>query len=838
MSENQQQSHRGFESGVFTRLHPALRQWFHNRFPKGPTRSQLLLWPSLLDQKDAVLSAPTGTGKTLAAMVPIYQNLLTTEVSSGISSLYLCPLRALAKDVSVRVAANLEELKVVSQRELTVALRTGDTPQHQRKKLHTDPPQILVTTPESLSLLLVSDQAQSLFQSLQQIVVDEVHSLAGTKRGAQLAIDMERLNHLTRRPPQRIGLSATCHPLSEVAQWLVGTDRPVAIHHEPDTRPWKLHIEYMPEANRQGRYLSELLTHLIPIIEANQTILLFTNLRSTAERITWLLRRKMPVLADRIGIHHGSLAGNIREEVERKLREHELRAVITSTSLELGVDIGGVDHVILIQLPGGANRLMQRLGRSSHQPDGLRQGTLFTTTIDELHEAFVTKSNGGDALLEQIRITSKPFDVLCQQMIAMALKERPSVPQLYALVRRAYPYRALSLADYVRCLEFLTGGKAKKELPRRLAIRDGILIPADKRLKRIYRTNLGTIPEEGQRVVRRSDDDQPLGAVTENFADNLKPGDRFLLEGKVLEIVRHEMEGIAVAEETGMPAYPHWQGGMWPLPHSLAERIWHTRCLLKEQLLDGEAAFLRCLRNEYQLTDEQSLAILDHYQAQEAISEIPTQGLYVEAWGSDTGESIQYALHLPMAPAGAEGLARVIATRLHLGSRSTILPGMLGVLLTLPSEVELTPQRLRDLLSASHFETDLDRSLQQTIPLARRFQQCAYNGLMLLRRPLSGKRRVVGGKYWAGMKMLNWFRFTWPDFCLFQQAHEEVRNEIYQADAVARWLRLLPRLPITMRHLSAASPFASCWMPAPVVVAEAPKPITEVLTNLLENTHG
>lgn len=855
--------------GVLEQLSPVMSQWWQANFPTGPTAAQRQLWPVLLERRHALLAAPTGTGKTLAAMVPIYDELLSehrkytssravrgsagaspshlTDAASGtqeplqslptassidldnssfsilnpqftkLRCLYLAPLKALCNDLHARLQRDAAQLESLTGIRLRIGLRTGDVAPAERLKLWDDPPDILIITPESLSLLLSTMKAGELLKHVRWVIVDEVHALACNKRGAELAVTLERLDELCATPPQRIGLSATCHPLSTVATWLGGSQHTVHTISVPDQVRWKLDIIDLTVAGQEGAFLQQLGDRLQSLIESHRTLLIFTNVRSLSERIAWMLKRRLPHLSEQIGVHHGSIARANRHAVEGQLQRGELRVVLSSTSLELGIDIGCIDHVAFIHATGGATRLLQRLGRGGHRPGASRTGTLFVSSQLDLLEAITTKGAAEDGFLEPLDFPEGPLDVLCQVLIALAVTGRYTVRAAWDLVRRSMPFETLDLGDFARCLEYVTGGNTQLDIPPRVKLDGDCLTCVNGMTARLYRTNAGTIQDEPHRQVKLDSPQEhgvSLGSVPHNFADRLLAGDRFLLNGRVYELKKHERSAIVVQESTGLPAFTRWKGGMWNMTPILAERLWCLRVRLGETLLESEGHAIALLQHEYQIEREPAQSIVQWLLRQQTISEIPDRGLFIEATASPEAEHVYYAVHLPLPAAAAEGLARVLCWRLRPGGLMfPIEPGPLGFLITLPAEFDMTPERWRTLLAPEDYTLDLMRVIATGPVLGRKFMEAAHTGMMVLRTPLRGKVRKVGGNSWAGDKLLNWLRFAAHDFPLLQQAQREAADDYYQARATEGFLAQLQAGEIRLRWTAEPSPLASEWLP-------------------------
>jgi ATP-dependent Lhr-like helicase len=512
-------------------LSEGVASWFRHRHGQ-PTLIQRHAWPEIPRGNHLLLSAPTGTGKTLAAFLPVLDQLLYPPagdpwagLAAGISCLYISPLRALCNDVlrSLREVGDSLRPWLPEHASLPrLGLRTGDTSAGQRQHLREDPPAILLTTPESLAILLSLPSMQPALTTVRWVIVDEVHALAGSKRGADLALSLERLQDQSSQEMQRIGLSATATPLPEAARYLVGVGRPCRIARVADQAPLEISVTPLPGGRT---FLADLINQLAPVLPHQRSTLIFTNTRGLAERLGWGLRRALVSWDRQIAVHHSALAASRREEVEAAFKRGQLRVVVSSTSLELGIDIGSVDLVVLVHPPGDVIRLLQRVGRSGHAPQDAsgafrpRRGLLLTDSPAELLEAVVTVASGRAGQYEPLQLVVNPLDVLCQQLVGMAMARWWPVAEAYALCRRATPFRDLTREDFEEALAYLLGRDQEGEawLPARLREDgDGFLI-RDEGTARLLRRNLGTILGEDTVAVLLRDD--PSGETGDEFPE-------------------------------------------------------------------------------------------------------------------------------------------------------------------------------------------------------------------------------------------------------------------------------------------------------------------------------
>jgi ATP-dependent Lhr-like helicase len=799
-----------------------LRRWFR----------QCFAWSGLASSPHLLLGAPTGTGKTLAAFLPILNDLfakpspsvsLWAALRSSVRCLYVAPLKALVNDMARTLTGHLDELTtfIPTGRRPTVLTRTGDSTAAERRALRESPPDILLTTPESLAVLLTQPFCHSLFSGLQWIVVDEVHALAVNKRGADLALSLERLSAIAVVEPRRIGLSATATPLEEAAKFLVGVGRSCVIAAVPDLSPVAIVVEPLPD---EEGFLTELIACISPRLRANRATLIFTNARRLAERLAWGLRRAMPDWNESIAVHHSALAAERRQEIESAFKAGRLQAVVSSTSLELGIDIGSVDLVILVHPPGDVVRLLQRVGRAGHGPGRIRRGVVLTANPTELLEAAVTGASGRSAQCERLGFVEHPLDVLCQQILGMAALETCFEDEVFDRVRRAYPFRHLPRSDFDDCVAYLFGLDRRGEVwwpARRRRDGSGFTL-RDQATARLLRRNLGTIlAEEQTGVLLRP---QPLGEPEPDFAgslrvgevdaayaERLQPGDRFLLDGRCLEYRSRQEGSVLVDEVIGRPVAPVWGGEGLALSAELAQRLYLVRGQAAELLREGPNHLAEWLRDDYNLDPRAVAVLVAYFQQQECVSEIPEQTVCLIE-GVQGERDATYYIHTPLNRLGNDAIARVAVQRLvrDHGRSVRSLVADLGFAITVRSPLAALQGLIRALLAEKDFDTDLAMALADSIPLRERFRHVALTGFMLLRNPL-GKRRRVGGREWGDRQLFDQVRSRDPAFPLMRQAEREVRREVCDLSAALGYVRLLPRLSVRCRWLAQPSPFVESW---------------------------
>jgi ATP-dependent Lhr-like helicase len=584
---------------------PAVRAWFEASF-ESPTPAQVQGWPAIASGGHTLILAPTGSGKTLAAFLWALDRLggePSPPPAERCRVLYVSPLRALAVDVEKNLRAPLAGIRLAAERlgvqlhEPTVAMRTGDTSANERRSISKRPPDILITTPESLYLMLTS-QAREVLRSVRWVIVDEVHSVAATKRGAHLALSLERLEAVTRVSPQRIGLSATQRPLEEIARFLGGrTDdgpRPVTIvdagHRKPMEVEVVVPVEDMAELGRvperespgpapvdQDRLSIWPSVHprLLDLIRAHHSTLIFVNARRLAER----LAAKLNELAgeDLVRAHHGSIAREQRLEIEDRLKRGTLRGLVATSSLELGIDMGAIDLVVQVESPGSVSRGLQRIGRAGHNVGEPSRGKLFPKYRGDLLEAAVVVQRMLEGLIEETRYPRTPLDVLAQQIVAMCAVDEWTVEDLARLVRRAANFADLSDELLVAVLDLLSGRYPSDDFselrPRIVWDRHRNALRAREGAGRLAVTSGGTIPDRGLFGVFLPDGTR-VGELDEEMVYESRRGEVFLLGASAWRIEDITLDRVIVSPAPGEPGkMPFWKGDKPGRPLELGRAV-------------------------------------------------------------------------------------------------------------------------------------------------------------------------------------------------------------------------------------------------------------------------
>ncbi|ULT71445.1 DEAD/DEAH box helicase [Pseudomonas sp. BC42] len=557
-------------------FHPAVSAWFKRTFA-AVTTAQARAWPLIAQRRSTLIAAPTGSGKTLTAFLAVIDDLVRQGLAAGgrlpdaTLVVYVSPLKALSNDIQINLQQPLlgitEQLRRMGLPDLSIstAVRTGDTPQKDRNAMRKRAPQILVTTPESLYVLLGSDSGRSMLASTRTVIVDEIHALAGSKRGSHLALSLERLQALCSEPLLRIGLSATQKPIEAVSRFLVGHERPCAIVDIGHARPRDLDIEVPPVplsavmANDVWELLYERLAELV---REHRTTLIFVNTRRLAERLARHLSERLGKPA--VAAHHGSLAKEQRLDAEQRLKAGELQVLIATASLELGIDIGDVDLVCQIGSPRSISAFLQRVGRSGHQVGGTPKGRLFALSRDDLIECAALLDCVRRGELDSLLIPHAPLDVLAQQIVAEVSCQEWSEAALLSLLRRATPYADLDQAHYQALLQMLAEGfNGRQGLRSAYLHRDALTrtLRGRRGARLTAVTSGGTIPDNADYSVLLEPQGLNIGSVNEDFAVESIAGDVFQLGNTSYRILRVETGKVRVEDAQGQPPnIPFWLG--------------------------------------------------------------------------------------------------------------------------------------------------------------------------------------------------------------------------------------------------------------------------------------
>ncbi len=843
----------------------ATRTWFGAAFAE-PTPAQVGAWREIAAGRNALVVAPTGSGKTLSAFLWSLDRLAqapTPPAKERCRVLYVSPLKALAVDVERNLRAPLTGIRHTAARlglpepDIRVGTRSGDTPANERRALVSKPPDILITTPESLFLMLTS-QAREVLRSVETVIVDEVHAVAGTKRGAHLALSMERLDALLPKPAQRIGLSATVRPLDEVARFLGGS-RPVEIVAPPAQKQWDLSVvvpvEDMselgaPAADQEGPAAGEerrtsiwpsIEEEVVDLVDRHRSTIVFANSRRLAERLTARLNeiateRAAPDEDDRsphappaqvmaqsgasegapvviARAHHGSVSKDQRAIIEDDLKRGRLPCVVATSSLELGIDMGAVDLVVQIESPPSVASALQRVGRAGHQVGEVSRGVLLPKHRADLVHTAVAVESMRAGRIEAIRVPANPLDVLAQQVVAMTSLEDWKVDELYDLVRRAASYAALPRAAFDATLDLLSGRYPSDEFaelrPRIVWDRVAETVAGRPGAQRLAVTSGGTIPDRGMfGVFLVGEKASRVGELDEEMVYESRVGDVFALGATSWRIEDITHDRVLVSPAPGQPGrLPFWKGDQLGRPAELGEAIGvFTREL---GTLDRADAVTRC--RDAGLDDwaaENLVRFLD--EQRQATSVLPSdRTLLVERFRDELGDW-RLVLHSPYGAQVHAPWALAIGVRLaeRYGVDAQALASDDGIVMRIPESDQDPPGADVVVFDADEIEDLVTAEVGGSALFASRFRECAARALLLPRRD-PGRRSPLWQQRQKSAQLLS-VASKYPSFPIVLEAVRECLQDVYDVPALVGLMKRLSSRAVQVSevHTDQPSPFA------------------------------
>ena len=793
---------------IYKKLHPYVKEWFENSFDDfTPAQKQAI--PEIHKGNNILVSSPTGSGKTLTAFLSVINELTALadkgELEDKVYCIYISPLKALDNDIERNLEQPLKEIEKIAEKPLGIrkAVRTGDTTQYQRTKMLKHPPHILITTPETLSILLVAPKFREKLSHVKYVIVDEIHSLAENKRGVHLSLSLERLQHLI-GGFTRIGLSATVSPLEEVAKFLVGYEYGV----ERDCI--LVDINYLKELDIEvispvddiviaDDEDTRMATYALidDLVMEHKTTLIFTNTRSATERYVYNLKKLYGehFNSNNIMAHHSSLSKESRLETEEKLKKGELKAVVSSTSLELGIDIGYIDLVILINSPKSVSRALQRIGRSGHRLHEKSKGRIIVTDRDELVECSVLLKNAKEGKIDNIKIPKDCLDVLSQHIYGMGIENPWDIDYAYDVIRKSYCYNDLERDDYEDVLSYLAGEYV--ELEERyvyakiwIDYKENTFGKRGKLARMLYSTNIGTIPDHSAVIVKC--DGEPIGKVEEDFMEKLKKGDSFVLGGRPYKFNYGKGMTINVSPASGPPTIPSWYSEQLPLAFDLAVDIQRFRYILESKFQYGRSKeeIIEFL-HEYLYVDEFAAnSIYEYFNEQFLYAQIPhKQKLLVEYYTGFGGRKF-VVFHSLFGRKTNDAIARAVAYVASDRNKRNITISITDNGFYLSSDGKMGALEALKRLNPNNFENILIRSLDKTETLASRFRHCAGRSLMTLRR-YKGHEKSVGRQQVRGKILLKYIQEMDNNFPILKESRREATEDymdIKNAKRVISWI--------------------------------------------------
>jgi ATP-dependent Lhr-like helicase len=806
-------------------LHPLVKEWFFSRF-KSFSITQKFGVMNVWERKNILISAPTGSSKTLTAFLSIINYLVilaeNNQLEDKVYAVYTSPLKALSNDIHKNLLEPLEEIykiaeeKNIKLQKIRVSLRTGDTTQSERAKMMRKAPHILVTTPESLAIMLTTTKFIEYLKSVEFCIVDEIHAL-DNKRGVYLSLTLERLNEVSIIFPVKIGLSATISPLEEVAKFLVGesNDREVLIANVKLNKNVDVQVLTIGDLIYEENFGNTLYNLIDSLIRKHKTTLIFTNTRSATERVVNYLKERFPTEYgdDTIAAHHSSLSKTHRFDIEERLRDGKLKVVVCSTSLELGIDIGYIDLVIMLSSPKSSARALQRLGRAGHKLHETAKGRLLVTDRDDLIECSVIQKEMIEKKINKIYFPKNCLDVLSQQIFGMAIYKVWDINELFDLVRKSYCFSKLSKNDFYDVISYLAGDYALEKTNVYGKIwydKETKQIGKRGKLARVlYLTNIGTIPDESFITVKLAPSGEPVGAIDEGFLERMKKGDVFVLGGKKYVYLYTKGMNIYVRPELSrQPTIPSWFSEMLPLSFDSAMEINKFRTSMNNKFKKKikKQEIIEFVKETLYVTDSVANSIYNYFNEQFNYLEIPnSETLLVERYNSQKHYLIFHSMYGRRVN---DALSRAIGFLLGRAGGRDIELGINDNSFYIAGE-KMNIEKVMNFLKPENLEEVLKEAIEKTDVLSRRFRHCAARSLMILRN-YKGNTRSVGKQNMKSHFVLAAVRKISSEFPILREARREVLEDlmdIQSAKLVLQWIRE-GRVKLKIRDTQLPSPFA------------------------------
>src|SRR4051794_19948226 len=804
------------EAKLLKRLHPWLSAWFLSQY-EAFSEIQRKALPHTLEGRNTLILAPTGSGKTLAAFLSVFSRLadraVRNELPNAVCAIYVSPLKALDNDIYRNLSPILEAVNqaLPAGQQIVMEVRTGDTAAAERNRQRRQRPHLILTTPESLSSILSQAAWRATGFDPDTVVVDEIHSFAENKRGSLLALCLERLEHRVKRPVQRIGVSATAWPVEAIQRLLCGA-RACEVASANLRKSHRLEIvapepgTWLPPAGYNSFRIAPTVAELV---RQAQCSLIFLTTRSAVERLGLALNILLPEWEDKIAVHHGSVDRKGRQEIEDGLKTGHWRAVVASSSLEMGVDFASVDQVVLVGTPRGVSRALQRLGRSGHRVDGVASGALVPLSLPDLIECVALREAAREGRLDALRIPGAPLDVLAQVLLGMSIEHEWTADEAYRLVIGAGPFQNLAREDFDDVLQYLAGfGKVLGPYGtygKILIERDKFRV-ANAKTAREYYMNAGVISTDFEMKVISSRN-RHLGAVEEAFIAGLQPNEAFIMGGKPVRVARiHGNIAVVEPAKGEQVKTPRWMGNKMPLTSQLAqEELRLRRELSAIYREDGTAGCATYLQKNYAVDENVASRIADFIRRQSNALPVPTDSP-VLAERIVNGRNMLLLVHVVAGRAVNRSLAWVAGSRLSKGESVVANFDDHSFLLSLDSRIDVDERALRASFNPVHFADDLRQTLSTTETLGTSFRHIAEIGQLLPRRTTRGNVTAKAATWNASLLYKTLLEHE-PEHPLLKEAVREVMEDqcdVYQALEEAERIY---QTPICVYNLPRPSPF-------------------------------
>ena len=809
-------------------LDPLLKIWFFKKF-ENFSESQLYGVMNIHERKNILISAPTGGGKTLTGFLSVLNYLVTlarkNELENKVYCVYASPLRALNNDIYFNLIKPLEEIYELAKKEnvelqkIRVGLRTGDTNASEKNKMLKNPPHIFITTPEGLAIVLTTKKFIELFYGVEFIIIDEIHSL-DNKRGVYLSISLERLETISKICPVRVGLSATVAPLEEIANFLVGVDRECLIAQVQSSKQIDLQVltpvKDLINTNEKELYNS-FYSLIDKLIQEHKTTLIFTNTRAATERVVNHLKEIFPKnYHENIDTHHSSLSREHRFSVEERLRKGELKVVVTSTSLELGIDIGFIDLVILMGSPKSSAKSLQRIGRAGHKLHDISKGRFIAQGRDELVECVILNKECFEKKIDKITIPKNCLDVLSQQIYGMCIQKIWNINDMFKIIKKSYCYQDLSREDFMSVISYLSGEYALEHKNVYAKIwYDKNTNEVGKRGKMariIYMTNIGTIPEESFITIvigSGENKNQKVGMIDEGFLEKMKPGDVFVLGGKKYQF--NYTKGMKAYVSAGVkknPTIPSWFSEQLPLSFDSALEIGKFRELINKKFEDKqkEKDIVDFIEEYCYVGEMVAKSVYNYFYEQYSYSKIPHKSrILIESYRGDKNYIVFHSLYGRRVN---DALSRALGYLMGQGVSKDVEIGINDNGFYFAGD-KLPIEEAIKVLKTTNLREILEEAISKTEILKRRFRHCAARSLMILRN-YKGQSKSVGKQQMKSFFLMSAINKISKDFPILREARREVLEDLMDIKNTKQVLKWIDEGKIKIEKINTElpSPFA------------------------------
>lgn len=807
-----------------------ISKWFGDKYPDF-TPPQKYSVKLVSENKSILISSPTGTGKTLSAFLGVINRLVkyskAGKLENRVYAIYISPLRALGNDIEKNLETPLREIEEVIRKngnkidKIRHGVRTGDTTSYEKQKMNHKAPHILITTPESLAIMLAAPKFREKLMGVESVVIDEIHALAENKRGTHLSLSLERLEELCDKPFTRIGLSATVSPLEDVAKYLVGNERECKVVNVTYKRERDLKV-IAPEKDPLNSSAAESHNALYKVIEGivrdNRTTLIFTNTRAGTESVVMNLKNIFANewnVDEEITAHHSSLSKEQRLNTEKELKAGRVRIVVSSTSLELGIDIGSIDAVIQVGSPKSIARCLQRVGRAGHRLGAITKGYFVTPNYDDLVEVAVMLKKSYEHRVDSIIIPKNALDVLAQHIMGLSLEKAAyKISDAFKIVKRAYPYRDLTEDDFMSVMDFLAGSEelaAVKVYGKIwLDLEEGTFGKRGRLARLIYMSNIGTIPDTTKIKVKVGK--QEIGYVEEGFVENLRKGDIFVLGGLAYKFKSAIITTILVEPAPNQkPTIPRWFSEQLPLSFDLSGHIRAFRSEIFNMFRDKIEKKDILKRIKHMPVDSVSASLIYEYMKYQFdyinvldknISRPFTEDDWVIEYYNSKTEGFKIIFHTLYGRRVNDALSRIVAYIIGKKIKKNIGISVSdnGFMIHMHKKIFFD----EEILKGIDVEATLREAIESTEILKRRFRHVATRGMMIL-KSYAGRTKTVGRQQMTSRILMNVVKKQ-DKFPLLEEAYREILEDYLDLKSLKGVLDKLNSREIKVEKIETTTP--------------------------------